>query len=198
MKLGGTFEQNLAHLPRPRRQALLQQIANALVRIGQQLLDVALAFERALLDLVAGVQQAPAGGEAAHDPRVGTEVSGGWHPAGEFIDEGRAAGLVEHALLCQLGAHGQGVNRLAPLSEREHGRVDELVLRAVEVLGAQTFLKHDRFERLGAGEQDCAEDAALGLEVVRGDGGDRLHGGHDPAGGRGRSTRWSDLGSVRR
>jgi hypothetical protein len=47
-------------------------------------------------------------------------------------------------VLGQLGAHGEMVDWLAPLGEREHRGVDEFVLLAVEVFWPQALLEHDR------------------------------------------------------
>ena len=71
------------------------------------------------------------------------------------------------------------VDRLAPLREREHRGVNEFVLLAVEVFGAQALLEHDRLERLRAGEQDRAERASFGFEVVRGNVRHRVGHGRD-------------------
>jgi len=161
-------------------------------------LDVGFAFERALLDLAAGVEHSSADGEVAHDPSVGAKVAGGGHPAWELVDRLAATGSLEGAVLGEPRAHRQGVDRLAPLRECEHRCVHERVLLAVEVLRAQTLLEHYRLERLHAGEQDSAEHAALGLQVVRGDVRDRRHGWHHPVSGRDRSTKSPDGGSTRR
>ena len=107
-----------------------------------------MAFERLLLDLVAGVEQGAAGGEVADDAGVGAGVAGGGDPAGELVDREAAAGPLEHAVLGQLVGDGERVDRLVALVQREHRLVDEGVLFAVEVLGLEAFLERDRLQRL--------------------------------------------------
>jgi len=147
------------------------------------------AFE-CLLDLVAGVEEGSAGGEVADDAGVGAGVAGGGDPAGELVDREAAAGALEHAVLGELVGDGERVDRLMALVQGEHRLVDEGVLVAVEVLGVEVFLERDRLQGLLSSEQDRAEHAALGLEVVRRNkSGGAGHGHHDRAGsGSGQSS----------
>ncbi|MGA2924655.1 MAG: hypothetical protein ABSG43_01475 [Solirubrobacteraceae bacterium] len=110
--------------PRAGGERLLEQVADALARVGEQLVDVAAASQRSLLDLVAGAQQLPAGGMVADDPRVCAGVSGRWNPAGELVDPWAAAALLEDAALGELVSDGERVDRLLSHVQREHRVVD--------------------------------------------------------------------------
>ena len=125
-----------------------------------------LVAEHALLDLVGGLQQPPQQRVLAHDLRVAAGVPGGRHDAGQLVDRGRSADVLELAHLAQAVDHRQHVDRLALVVEREHRLVDRAVTLAVEVVGAQALLDHQRVQR-AVRQQDRAEHRLLGVEVVR-------------------------------
>jgi len=77
VEFGGAVEQDLVHVPGSGRGAVVEQVADALGGVGEQFVDAAVAFERLLLDLVAGAQEGAAGGEVADDAGVGAGVAGG-------------------------------------------------------------------------------------------------------------------------
>ena len=110
-------------------------------------------------------QQPPQQRVLAHDLRVAAGVPGGRHDAGQLVHGRRAADLLELAHLAQAVGHRQHVDRLALVVEREHRLVDRAVALAIEVLGAQALLDHERVQR-AVREQDRAEHGLLGVEVV--------------------------------
>ncbi len=140
------------------------------------------------------LQQPPQQRVLAHDLRVAARVAGGRHHAGELVDSRLAARVLELARLAQAVGDGQHVDRLALVVEREHRRVDRAVALAVEVLGAQALLDHERVQR-AVRQQDRAEHRLLGLDVVRR--GDHARGGARRRRwmSRPRSSRRASLGS---
>ena len=75
------------------------------------------------------------------------------------------ADLLELIALLQFLGQGDGVDRPAGIVEVADGRVDHLVRIAVEVVGAKEH--HNIMQGLVV-EQDAAEHAALGFEVLGG------------------------------
>ena len=122
--------------------------------------------EHALLDQVGAAQQPPQQRVLAHDLRVAPGVAGRGHDAGQFVDGRLAADLLQLAHLAQAVGDRQHVDRLALVVEREHRLVDHRVALAVEVLGAQPLLDHERVQR-AVRQQDRAQHRLLGVEVVR-------------------------------
>jgi len=78
-------------VPGSERGAVVEQVADALGRVGEQFVDAAVAFVRLLLDLIAGAEERAAGGEVADDAGVGAGVAGGGDPACELVDREAAA-----------------------------------------------------------------------------------------------------------
>ena len=102
----------------------------------------------------------------AHDLRVAADAAEAGHAAGELVDRGLAAGLLELARRAQVLGDRQDVDRLALAVQREHRLVDRAVAVAVEVLGLQALLDDEPVHR-AVRQQDAAEDRLLGLERVR-------------------------------
>ena len=117
------------------------------------------------LDLVGGGQQAAHERVVAHDARVVTRVAGGGDGAGEGVDRGLSADLLQAARLAQVLADREHVDRLARGVELEHRLVDRTVTLAVEVVGLEVFVDQERIHG-PLGEQDRSQHRLLGLEIV--------------------------------
>jgi hypothetical protein len=85
----------------------------------------------------------------------------------ERVDIGLATGRLQLAVAAQVVADRQRIDRLGLrlLLQADHRPEDELVARAVEVVGPQPDLEQDAVECL-LGEQDRPEDGGFGLLVV--------------------------------
>ena len=92
-------------------------------------------------------------------------VGGGGNAFDDLGEDVVTADLLELIALLQLFGEGDGVDRLAGVVEVSNGRVDHLMGIAVEVFGAQE--DDDVVEGLVV-EQDAAQDAPLGFEVLGG------------------------------
>ena len=115
-------------------------------------------------DLGAGLDQPPQDRRLAHDPRVVARVRRGGHRLQQRVDVRRAADPAQLATLLQLGRDRHRIGRLATAVEVEHGLVDQLVRRPVEVVPA------DDLDDVGdgvLGQQHAAQDGLLGREVLR-------------------------------
>ena len=135
-----------------------------------QLARVAPVHEHLVLDLAGGREQPAQQRVLLDDARVVEDVAHGRNDRGQRVHVALAAGLLELAVAAQVVADRQRVDGLwlGLLLQAHHRPEDQLVARAVEVVGPQADLEQDAVERL-LGEQDRAEDGGLGLGVLRRD-----------------------------
>ena len=122
--------------------------------------------EDARLDLIRRVEQAPQQRGVADDARVLAQVGDVRDRPGEEIDAVGPAGGGERSGGAQGVGHGDRVDRLAALVEVEHRGEDGAVALAIEVLGPQRLLDHERVHR-ALRHQDRPEHRLLCLDVVR-------------------------------
>ena len=112
------------------------------------------------LDLVGRAQQAAEHRVLAHDARVLAHVADGGHGAGQQIDRGAAAGLVELAGELEVLGEREHVDRLARPVQVEHRLEDRAVALAVEVLGLEPLVDDQRGQRVSdsriAPRTDCS------------------------------------------
>ena len=120
----------------------------------------------ARLDLVGGAQEAAEHRVLADDARVLADVADGGDRAGQQVDRGAAADVLEQAGLLEVLDERERVDRLADRVQVEHRLEDQAVRLAVEVLRLEALVDDQRGQR-GVRQQDRAEDRLLGLEVLR-------------------------------
>src|SRR2546428_7011339 len=120
--------------------------------------------ERALLDLVRGVNEVPQDGFFFDDPRVVFDVGDVRHAVEKLREIGSAAGGFELAVAMQLFGEGHQVNGLLALVQRDHLLKDAPVMVVEEIFGTQLF---DGRVNGVVVHQDGAEDAAFGVKILR-------------------------------
>src|SRR6185437_14210904 len=116
-------------------------------------------------DAQAGLDQAAAGGQVAHDRGVPGDGRGGGDVRAEPVDLRCAAHVGEFAAAFQFGDDGEGVHLLAGVVQVQDLGVDLLVCGLVEVLGDEDF--GDVGDGALVADQ-AAEDGGFGVEVLRG------------------------------
>ena len=108
--------------------------------------------------------QVPQDRLALDDPRVLGDVDGGRRLVREAGQVGAATDRLELVAPLERLGDGDDVDRLAPLEQVEHRRVDAAVGLPVEVLGAQEL--GDLDDRVAV-DEDGAEHGLLGFETLR-------------------------------
>src|SRR5918992_470350 len=142
------------------------------LRLGSldQVARLAAVGEHLGLDPAGRVEDAAHQRVVADDSGVVEDRSHSGDDRWQRVDVGVASGRLQLAVAAQVVADGQRVDRLGLglLLQADHRPEDELVARAVEVVGPQPDLEQHAVKRL-LGEQDRAEDGGLRLLVVRRD-----------------------------
>ncbi len=131
-----------------------------------EILRLALAGLDRLLNRLGGAEQPPQHRVLLDDLGVVAGVAGDRGRRCERVDDVLTAGLLELALAAEQLGDGQRIDRLAALEELVDGGEDRPVAAAIEVLGAQPRLPHDRVDRR-LRHHHRAEHRLLGLEAVR-------------------------------
>ena len=115
-------------------------------------------------DLAGGADEVPQQRLALHDPRVLGRVDGRRRRVRQRAEVGAATDRLEVTCSLQRLRDGHDVDRLAPLREVQHHRVDAAVGLAVEVLGLEEVRDLDHGVAI---DEDGAEHGLLGLDGLR-------------------------------
>src|SRR5690606_10278816 len=154
----------VAHLHEAGPHAVLGNLEDGPFGLVEQDVGVLLGVVGAREHLGGRLDEPPQRGSLLDDARVVLDVGGTRHAVGQAADVGRPAHVVELARSRQLVLQRDQVDRQAPLRQADHLVEDPPVRVAEEVLGV------DDLGRLVEGvvvDQDGAENALLGFEVVR-------------------------------
>jgi hypothetical protein len=124
----------------------------------------ALRVKAAVGDVAADADQVPGDGPLAHDVRVGGDVDGAGHAAGQQAQIGHAAGAVQFLGLLKAFGDRDQVARPALVVDAPDRLVDQAMVLAIEVLVDQPV----RDQIPGATfQQQAAEYRLLGLDGMR-------------------------------
>ena len=143
--------------------AIFGQLKDRGLGAVQDRIGVVLGFEGLLLDRARRMDQAAQQRFLLHDARVVLDVGDVRHAVHQLRDVRRAADRFQFAAALQLLGERHEIDRLLRFAERDHLLINAAVMIVEKIL---------RLELLDGGidgvvvEQDRAEDAALGLDVV--------------------------------
>ena len=156
---------HVAQLDRLARALVLGDGEDPPLGVLEQLLGGEVVRVAVLEDLAGALDQGPADGLLADDLRVVLGVGGVRDAPEDLRDDLVAADRLELIAPDQLLGDGDRVDRLAQVVEVADRPVEDLVAVAVEVLDVEQA--DDVVEDVVV-EQDAAQHALLGLEVLRG------------------------------
>ncbi len=160
--------QQAAHLHRPfaATRALLGDREHPLLGLIDQLARLAsVAGEGGSRDFASRVDQPAQERALADDLRVGAHIGRRGRIARQRAEVPQSAGGLEPAAAFELLGHGDHVSRPAGGNQLGQGRVDELVIRPVEILGNDQV--PDLVPGQGVDEQS-ADDGLFGFDRMRG------------------------------
>jgi hypothetical protein len=146
---------------------LVRDVEQAALGLFQQLGYRTLKREDLVLNIARRRQEPAHERVLLDDLRVVADVARRGDQVRQRVDVRGAARVLEAALLRQLLADRQDVDRLGVglLLQADHRLEDQAVRLAVEVLGPELDVDQERIERL-LRQQDRTEDRRLGLEVL--------------------------------
>ncbi len=148
----------------PGLHAIFGQRKNAGLRAVQYHVRSVFAFQRALLDLVRGVNQVAQQRLLSHDPRVVVDVRYPRHPVHQRCQVRRPARRFQFPVPVQFFRQRHQVDSLLRFRQRHHLREHIAMLRQKEVFGFQGL---DGGVQRVVVQDDGAEDGALRVNIAR-------------------------------